>query len=106
MHSANVAVVPQIIAVSIVSCRAAGALCTMSCGRNRRTRAHVRQATCLSEPNDLNFSMFSLSMPLNSDQCRQYFLGLVTANMASHWRWGGTVWKLIKPLTCEVRKAI
>jgi len=61
---------------------------------------------CPSEPNDLNFSIFSLSMPLNSDQCRQYFLGLVTANMASHWRWGGTVWKVIKPLTCEVRKAI
>jgi len=48
---------------------------------------------CLPEPSKLNFSIFFLSMPLNSEECRQSFVGLVTANTASQWSWGGTVWE-------------
>ena len=33
-------------------------------------------------------------MPLNCDDCRQSFVGLVITNTASLWRQGGTVWEL------------
>jgi len=62
--------------------------------------------TCLPELKERNFSILFLSMPLNSDQCRQSFVGLLTTSMAYSGGGERLFGKLIRPLTCEVREPI
>jgi len=84
MCSANAAHAQAIIDLSKVTCRVVSAQYTVSCGVKWVTHVHLN-------PHELNFSIFSLSPPLNSDECRQSSVGLVTDNMVSHWRQGGAV---------------
>jgi len=87
------------IDLSKATCGAVGAQCTVHvAGRSQYcTEANAQQCgagdTCPPELSKLNFFIFSPSLPLNSGECRKSFVGLVTTNTTSQWRWGATVWE-------------
>jgi len=102
--SANDAHAQAIIDLSKVTCGAVGTPCTVSCGRNQYMRNSVKRATHVSIWTHTNLmSIFSPSQPLNPDHCRQSFIAFVTCHHQHGIQLGG---KLIKPLRCEVWRAI
>jgi len=101
--SANDAHAQAILDLSKVTCGAVGTQCTMSCGRNWCMRSSVRRAMHVSVWTHTNLNVHILPIPATEPWPMQTIFAFVTCHHQHCIQLGG---KLIKPLRCEIWKAI